>query len=224
MTIPDAYDDARWFPRDRDSARASVGLPATAFVVTYAGLTWAYRGLDRLVRAFAALHAEAPDSLLVLVGGRPAERAEMAELASELGIAAAIRLPGQRPQDEVVAWVAAADALVVPGVINGLNASPLKMFEYAAMDRPIVADDIPAVREILGDDGAAYFRSGDRAALHAALDRVRRNPQEAAEMAARVRERVAAFTYRARAATILALAEEVRAAANEARARGMDKR
>ena len=224
MTIPDAYDDARWFPRDRDSARASVGLPATAFVVTYAGLTWAYRGLDRLVRAFAALHAEAPDSLLVLVGGRPAERAEMAELAGELGIAAAIRLPGQRPQDEVVAWVAAADALVVPGVINGLNASPLKMFEYAAMDRPIVADDIPAVREILGDDGAAYFRSGDRAALHAALDRVRRNPQEAAAMAARVRERVAAFTYRARATTILALAEEVRATANEARARGMDKR
>ena len=150
-------------------------------MVTYAGLTWAYRGLDRLVRAFAALQRDVPDSMLVLVGGRPVERAEMAALAGELGIAEAVRLPGQRPQDEVVDWVAAADALVVPGVINGLNASPLKMFEYAAMDRPIVADDIPAVREILGDDGAqlllrrAMWRRSTAAlaAIHARPDRGR---------------------------------------------------
>ena len=210
-TIPDAFDEHRWYPRDRAAARAATGLPTSTFVVTYAGLTWAYRGLDRLVRAFAALHATAPDSVLALVGGRPSERAEMAQLAGELGIAAVVRLPGQRPQDEVVNWVAAADALVVPGVINGLNASPLKMFEYAAMARPIVADDLPAVREILGDDGAVYFRSGDNGALHDALDAIRREPGRAQEMAIRARERVAAFTYRERAATILALADEVRA-------------
>jgi len=95
----------------------------------------------------------------------------------------------------------------VPGMINGLNASPLKMFEYAAMARPIVADDTPAVREILGDDGARYFASGDVAALGAALRELRRDPEAAAALAARAQERVAAFTYRARAATILALAD-----------------
>jgi len=206
-TIPDAYDAARWYPRDRTAARATCGLPGQAFVVTYAGLTWAYRGLDRLVRAFAAIHRDEPQSVLVLVGGRERERAELAALAAELGIADAVRLPGQRPQDEVVAWVAAADALVVPGMINGLNASPLKMFEYAAMARPIVADDMPAVREILGDDGARYFASGDVPALGAALRDIRRDPDAAAAMAARAQKRVAAFTYRARAATILALAD-----------------
>jgi glycosyltransferase involved in cell wall biosynthesis len=219
-TIPDAYDDSCWFPRDQRVARDAVGLSRTAFVVTYAGLTWAYRGLDRLVRAFAALQATVPDSVLVLVGGRPVERAEMAALAEELGITASVRLPGQRPQVEVVEWVAAADALVVPGVINGLNASPLKMFEYAAMERPIVADDIPAVREILGDDGAQYFAAGDVAALQAALAAIQRNPTTAAAMATRVRERVAAFTYRARAATILELAAVVQQQANEAGKQG----
>lgn len=213
-TIPDAFDERRWYPRDRDEARAAVGLGTDLFVVTYAGLTWAYRGLDRLVRAFATLHADAPDSLLVLVGGHPIERAEMAKLAGELGLGAAVRLPGQLPQEGVVNWVAAADALVVPGVINGLNASPLKMFEYAAMARPIVADDLPAVREILGDDGATYFRSGDEGALHEALDQIRREPGRATALAQRGHERVAAFTYRARATTILALAEDVRSAAN----------
>jgi len=212
--IPDAYDAARWSPRDRAAARAALELPVAAFVVSYAGLTWAYRGLDRLVRAFAALHAATPDSVLLLVGGRDGERAEMAALARDLGIAAAVRLPGQRPQEAVVDYLAAADALVVPGVINGLNASPLKMFEYAAMGRPIVADDTPATREILGDDGARYFPSGDEAALRAALDAIRRDPTAAATMAERARMRVRPFTYRARAAAILALADEVGNAAS----------
>lgn len=218
-TIPDAYDADRWFPRDRDAARAALGLPAGAFVVTYAGLTWAYRGLDRLVRAFAALRRVAPESLLLLVGGREVERAELVALARELGLDGAVRFPGQRPQDEVVGYLAAADAVVVPGMINGLNASPLKMFEYAAMARPIVADDAPATREILGDDGARYFRSGEEAGLCAALDAIRRDPAAAAAMAARARGRVRPFTYQARAATILALAGEVRDAAPARRGR-----
>ncbi len=209
--IPDAYDDARYRPRDRAAARAALGLPAGAFVVTYAGLTFAYRRLDALVRAFAALRRERPDSLLVLVGGREGERAELARLARDLGVAEAVRLPGQRGQDEVPDYLAAADALIVSGTVSGLNASPLKLFEYAAMDRPIVAVDIPAIREILGDDGARYFAPGDEAGLCAALAAIARDPAAATAMAARARERVAPFTYRARAAAMLAFAERIAA-------------
>jgi glycosyltransferase involved in cell wall biosynthesis len=207
--IPDAYDDSRWQPRDRAAARAALGLPAHAFVVTYSGLTFAYRGLDHLVRALARLRESVPESILLLVGGRDGERAELAALACDLGIAEAVRLPGQRPQGEVVDYLAAADALVIQGTVSGLNASPLKLFEYAAMDRPIVAGDIPAVREILGDDGAAYFPQGDDAALCTTLLSLQRDPLAAAAMSTRARERVQPFTYRARAATILALAREL---------------
>jgi glycosyltransferase involved in cell wall biosynthesis len=207
--IPDAYDDARWQPRDRAAARAALGLSGSTFVVTYSGLTFAYRGLDRLVRAFARFREMVPDSALFLVGGRDGERAELAALASELGIAAAVQLSGQRPQAAVVDYLAAADALVIQGTVSGLNASPLKLFEYAAMDRPIVAGDIPAVREILGDNGAAYFPQGDDAALCAALHTLQRDPAAAAAMAARARARVQPFTYRARAATILELAQSI---------------
>lgn len=205
--IPDAYDDGRYAPRDRGAARAALGLPAGAFVVTYAGLTFAYRGLDGLVRAFAALRREAPDAMLLLVGGREGERAVLAALAGELGIGDAVRLPGQRGQDEVPDYLAAADALVLPGTVSGLNASPLKLFEYAAMARPIVALDAPALREILGDDGALWVAAGDDEGLRAALATIRRDPLGAARMAERAGARVAPFTYRARAATILALVE-----------------
>lgn len=210
--IPDAYDAAQWSPRDRNSARIAVGFAPETFVVTYAGLTWTYRGLDLLVRAFARLHATLPDSRLALVGGRPAEQAELSALAADLGIADAVVFPGQRPQAEVVNWVAAADALVIPGVINGLNASPLKMFEYAAMARPIVAADQPAVREILGADGAYYFEPASEQSLTAALEAVQQQPQQAAAGAGQAQAQVAAFTYQARAAQILALAASVRQA------------
>ena len=205
--IPDAYDDSRYAPRDRGAARAALGLPDGAFVVTYAGLTFAYRGLDSLVRAFAALRREAPDAILLLVGGREGERAELAALAGELGVGDAVRLPGQRGQDEVPDYLAAADALVLPGTVSGLNASPLKLFEYAAMARPIVALDAPALREILGPDGACWVAAGDDEGLCAALATIRRDPQGAARMAERARARVAPFTYRARAAAILSIVE-----------------
>ncbi len=207
--IPDAYDADRWQPRDRDVARAALGVSRDTFVLTYSGLTFAYRGLDHLVRAFARFRETVPDSLLLLVGGRETERTELAALAGELGLAEAVRLPGQRPQEETVDYLAAADALVIQGTVSGLNASPLKLFEYAAMARPIIAGDIPAVREILGDDGAAYFPQGDEAALCAAFLALHRDPASAAVLAERARVRVQPFTYRARAATILALAREL---------------
>lgn len=207
--IPDAYDEARYAPRDRDAARRALGVPAEAFVVTYAGLTFAYRGLDVLVRAFARLARDAPGARLYLVGGREGERADLARLARDLGVADAVCLPGQLPQDAVPDYLAAADALVLPGTVSGLNASPLKLFEYAAMARPVVAVDAPALREILGDDGASYVASGDEAGLAAALAAVRGDPAGASARAERARERVRPFTYRARAAAILALAAGV---------------
>ncbi|HEU5326815.1 MAG TPA: glycosyltransferase [Thermomicrobiales bacterium] len=207
-TIPDAYDDTRFRPRDRAVARKALGVPDTAFVVTYAGLTWMYRGLDGLVRAFAALDGGDMGKTLLLVGGRESERATIAAQAHELGLGDAIRLPGQLAQEAALDYLAAADALVLPGVINGINASPLKLFEYAAMARPIVAPDAPAVREILGGD-AYYFSTGDEAGLRVALTVIQQQPAEAAQRAERARARVEPFTYRARAATIRALATEV---------------
>jgi glycosyltransferase involved in cell wall biosynthesis len=207
-TIPDAYDDARFRPRDRAAARAALGVPDTAFVVTYAGLTWTYRGLDGLVRAFAALDGGDVGKVLLLVGGRESERATIRAQARALGLSDAIRLPGQLAQEATLDYLAAADALVLPGVINGINASPLKLFEYAAMARPIVAPDAPAVREILGDD-AYYFSAGDEAGLCAALTAIQQQLAEASQRAERARTRVEPFTYRARAVTIRALAAEV---------------
>ena len=163
--------------RPQAAARAALGLPADAFIVGYAGLTFAYRRLDLLLDAFAALRDAAGGGprrlLLVLAGGRPAELGGATRAGRRPGdlplsldsrrgtleiqsAPAALLLPGQVGQPDVVRYLYAADVLVIPDTVTTLTASPLKLFEYMAAGRPIVLRELPALREILGDAGL-YF-------------------------------------------------------------------
>lgn len=203
--IPDAFDAATFHPRPQDAARARLGISADAFVVGYGGLTFTGRGVDLLVAAFdhAGGTRDRRERRLVLLGGRPAERAALGVDGRSDVVA-----PGVVPLAEVAESLAAADVLVIPEVVNEIEASPLKMFEYAALGIPIVAVDRPAVRAVLGED-AAWFPPGDRGALAAALASVAAEASRFRERAERLRSRAAGFSYAERARRIVALAAEM---------------
>lgn len=206
FVIPDAYDDAIYFPRDRNEARAQLRLPPDAQIVTYAGLTFKYRGLDVLLRAFQEWNS--PRARLVLVGGREYEVRELQALAREIQVQDRIVWAGRQPPDRTAIYLAAADALVIPDTVTDATASPLKMFEYMAMARPIVCVDRASLREILGD-AAFYFPRGDS---HALADALRHAVEPAAQpFAQQARERVAPFTYARRAEKIIRAAETISA-------------
>lgn len=206
--IPDAFDDRQIGPGDRGVARQRLGLDATSLVIAYTGMTFAYRGLDRLLEAFAQVRASTPGARLLLVGGRPGEIAQLRVQARALAIDDAVVWAGQLPQSEVVPYLQAADILVIPDTVTDVTASPLKLFEYMAVGRAIVLPDIPALTEVLAPSIGYYFRRGDVGALTQALLTARDDPRRAE------RERVglaavAPHTYAARAAHILALAQAV---------------
>lgn len=200
--IPDAYDDETFKPTDRAAARIALGIGDEAFVVAYTGLTFAYHGVDLLVSAFATLAHDAPAAQLVLIGGRDREREEMRRLAAGYNIDERVTIVPPKPAIDVVTYMAAADVLVIPDTVTRASASPLKLFEYAAMDRPIVAADLAALREVLSADAARYVPPQNAAALAAGIQWVAEHSDEAGIMAGRARESVAAHTYAARAAAI----------------------
>ena len=204
FVIPDAYDDAIYFPRDKMAARRVLNLPTDAKLVTYAGLTFKYRGLDVLLRAFQTWNEA--NAQLLLVGGRDFEIQELQNMARELGIAERVRFVGRKTPDVIVQYLAAADALVIPDTVTDATASPLKMFEYMAMARPIVCVDRAALREIMGD-GALYFPRGEVNALAQALGMA--TSADAQNIAARAHERVSEFTYAKRAEKIVRAAESI---------------
>ena len=211
VVIPDAFDPALYGELGRDEARRKLGLPADAYIVGYAGLTFAYRRLDLLVEAFARIAETGDNMLLLLVGGRESEVRELREQARKAGLEEEqVVTPGQVSHETAALYVQASDVLVIPDTVTQMTASPLKLFEYMAAGKPIVLKDMPALREIVDDDSAEFFPGGDELALAAAIVRLMRDRERADEVARNAYERSKAFTYRARAQKIVEVVKRCR--------------
>jgi glycosyltransferase involved in cell wall biosynthesis len=205
-------------PRDRlavvpDGARigASRGIAPPPDVVGYAGHLYAWKGVDVLLEAIAL----APGARGLIVGGHGAEPdlGRLKALASQLGIAERVTFTGLVDPEQVPAHLAASTILALPNPASAISTqftSPLKLFEYMAAERPIVASDLPALREVLRDGGNALLVTpGDPAAMAAALRRLLEDPALGARLAAAARADVAEYGWDRRAARLEALFDEV---------------
>ena len=206
--IPDAFDQQLYAPGDRASARQKLGLHATAPLIVYSGMTFAYRGLERLIEAFSLLKAELPDAQLVFVGGRPKEIDLLQAEVARWQLNDSVRFLGQRPQAETPHWLHAADVLVIPDTVTDVTASPLKLFEYLAVQRAVVLPYIPALAEVLPRNVGYYFERGNTHALATALQTALQDPERPQREQAGY-TCVQPHTYAARAQRILALAQQV---------------
>ena len=139
--------------------------------VVYAGHLYEYNGVDVLIEALTRL----PHARLRVVGGHPRDRADRARLAAlvrDRGLTERVAFTGPAAPLEVPDRLRDAHALVAPllDVPYTRYASPLKLFQYMAAGRPIVASDLPCHREVLRDGATArLFTPGDPEALSAAL-------------------------------------------------------
>jgi glycosyltransferase involved in cell wall biosynthesis len=195
--VPDggpAYIDVP-APRGSDSRRVIVG---------YAGHLYPWKGVDVLIQALATL----PDIEGLVIGGHAAERdlARVQSLAASLGLADRVALTGQIPPADVARRLADASVLVLPNtpsVISERYTSPLKLFEYLAMGRPIVASDLPSIREVLTHEHTALLvPAGDAGAMAAAIRRLVDDPALADRLASNARALAPRYSWDARAARL----------------------
>lgn len=122
------------------------------------------KGYDLAVRALADIAAVWPDvSLLVVSGINQAQREQLLHLAREVGVERHIYLLGYLPDEELINLYRASDALLFPTRYEGFG---LPLLEAMAADCPVIATDIPVVREIVrhGENGL-LVRYNDAAAL-----------------------------------------------------------
>ncbi len=155
-------------PFDSDSIRKRWQLDGR-IVLGFTGFVRDWHGLDRVIDAIAKDGADHPRVLFV-IGDGPARPALEAQAAA-LGIASHVVFTGIVPRDAIPSYVATFDIALQPAVVS--YASPLKLFEYLALGRAIVAPDQANIREVL-DDGvnALLFDVNDPDGLTDAIDRL----------------------------------------------------
>ncbi|HYT67734.1 MAG TPA: glycosyltransferase family 4 protein [Vicinamibacterales bacterium] len=132
--------------------RTNLGLVPSVPVILYTGTFEAYQGLDLLFASMKHVLATRPDARLVLAGGRPDQIENARRQAAAAAIADATIFVGQRPADEIPAYLDAADVLVSPRSL-GTN-TPLKIYQYLRSGRPIVATRLLTHTQVLTDDVA----------------------------------------------------------------------
>jgi glycosyltransferase involved in cell wall biosynthesis len=210
---------ARWGPRPRvavisngvrlEASRTMPPVRAGASVVAYAGHLYPWKGSDAVLRALARV----PGARGLVIGGHPREAdwARVHDLARELGVADRVTFTGFVASTDVPARLAEASIFVVPTVAtpSARYTSPLKLFEYMAMGRPIVVTDLPSVREIIADGvNGLIVPPDDPEAMAAALARLAADPPLAGRLAARAFTDVEAYSWRRRAERVAALLAE----------------
>jgi glycosyltransferase involved in cell wall biosynthesis len=152
--------------------RRRLGL-GNRFVVGWAGSFRPFHALEQAVEAVAAV----PDAALLLVGDGP-ERARIERRARDLGVPAVVT--GTVPHHELPAYLAAMDvAVLLAQRGEPFHYSPLKLAEYLAAGRPVVAPAVGQLADRLtpGVD-AVVVSPHDVAALAAALRRLHDDPEE----------------------------------------------
>ncbi len=135
-------------------ARLALGLAPDATVLLLFGTLRPYKGLDRLLEAFARARIVHPELVLLVAGevGSGVDEAALRRALDVEGVHAAVRYV---PADDAQFWIRAADAMVLP-YLGALN--PSLVYLAATFGRPVLLSDLGALDHLHGEP---WVRSAD---------------------------------------------------------------
>jgi glycosyltransferase involved in cell wall biosynthesis len=206
LVAPDAVDLERYrdLPSPRQ-ARVRLGFPPERFIAGYFGSLVAGRGLEQIIDLAGRL----PEVSFYILGGYPTTIERWKRHASNREN---LRWKAHVPNSELPLYQAACDVLLMPYqkevTIQGKGntaeiMSPMKLYEYMAAGRLILASDLPALRVILNENNSVLLPGDSIDSWAAALEKARRAKAWAGSLAKQARKDVQPHTWRNRVRTII---------------------
>lgn len=150
VVVPNGVDTAAFDPRESaHQLRDRLGLNSEP-VIMFVGGFQPWHGLEQLVEAFAAVARKRPAARLILVGDGPA-RPAVEQQIGQMGLAKSVCITGYVAHEAIPDWLAMADVVVAPypALPEELWFSPLKLFEYMAAGKAIVASQAGQIAEVI---------------------------------------------------------------------------
>src|SRR5258708_23879738 len=133
----------------RPGMRAS---DADELKMIYFGTMSSWQGVELGIRALAQVRLELAASVMIVGTGNGREQEALMQLAKKLGVAAHVSMSPASPQVELAECLCAADVMLAPLALNDRNVvqgcCPLKILEGMSAGVPVIASDLPVVREL----------------------------------------------------------------------------
>lgn len=200
---------------ERLAASPVIKLRPKNVLVGYIGTIDLLRGLDCVLSALSFL----PDRFQLRIVGRinkgdmENKPAWLSELLDDPNIASKVDLCPPVPYKDVAANIDACDIVIQPAGKNihaARYAAPLKLYDYMARGKPIVAAGVASHLEILKDkENAMIYKPGDPQDLAMCIMDLVKHPHQAKRIARNAWEQSVDYTYDARTRRILSLVESV---------------
>jgi glycosyltransferase involved in cell wall biosynthesis len=208
LVAPNGVDLERYVDLPRPAeARASLDLP-DLFTAVYTGHLYPGRGIDMIL----ALAKANPTFQFIVAGGDP-EAVEAWQGEARAAGLSHVRFLGFVPNEDLPRVQAAGDVLLLPHGRKVMDsgggdiaewASPMKVFEYLASGRAILASDLPVLREVLSEDNSVLAPPEDAAAWNQALRSLAVDSRRREALGVRARADAARHSWEERARRALA--------------------
>jgi len=199
------------FSLSKSEARVSINLPQDVKLLCYVGMLRTMgmeKGIEILLKAVKSVAS----CQLLVVGGSPEDVEFYKKVASEYGIIDRVIFTGFVPHKKVPLYLSASDILIAPFPKTShykFYMSPMKIFEYMASNRPIIASDLESIREIVTDGNSALLvKPDDPKVLATAVLELMADESKSSRFASQAFEIVKNHSWKKRAGRIMNFLEK----------------
>lgn len=179
-----------------------LGIDKDSKIVMYTGHLYDWKGIDTLVSASEIIDK---NTYIVCIGGTDHD---LQKYISINNLNKNIKFIGNKPFNVIADYMRSADTFIIPNskksLISKSFTSPLKLFTYMAMQKPIIASDLPSIREILDDSMAYYYEPDDINSCIQAIKSSFINTKESNKKVEKSYEEVKKYSWSNRAIRLLA--------------------
>jgi len=202
LVAPDGVDLEEFeIKESQEECRRKLNLPSDKKIVLYTGHLFKWKGVQTLIDASKYLKK---DILVIFVGGTKKDIENFRQKKQALNN---IMIVSHKPHSEIHYWLKTADVLILPNSaqekISRYYTSPMKMFEYMVTKKPIVASDLPSIREVLNENNAVLVKPDSPQSLAEAINQTLKNPDFSAKIARQAYQDVQKYTWQKRTKNIL---------------------
>ena len=156
-------------PTAAEDLRNAMGISNDHKVILYAGSLAKYQGFDQVTSAIPEVLQRRKDAVFVIVGGSDEESSRIRSSLAHVDLGR-VRIYSKLPRDIVSDLYGMADILLSPRAET--DNVPLKVFEYLAAGKPIVASDVVGHRAVLSEEICAFFGGKNHTSLNEVLIRL----------------------------------------------------